>query len=115
MDEFRQFFLQLLQFWLEENIIFPKHRFKKFIKDNFESDEYKQKHEKVRELHSLSKEVGIPLVNLAICWCLKNKYVSTVILGASKEDQLVQNLESLKYSDQLDKNIMEKIEAILKK
>ena len=87
----------------------------KFIKDNFESDEYKQKHEKVRELHSLSKEVGIPLVNLAICWCLKNKNVSTVILGASKEDQLVQNLESLKYSDQLDKNIMEKIEAILKK
>ena len=86
-----------------------------FIKDNFESDEYKQKHEKVRELHSLSKEVGIPLVNLAICWCLKNKNVSTVILGASKEDQLVQNLESLKYSDQLDKNIMEKIEAILKK
>ena len=87
----------------------------KFIKDNFESDEYKQKHEKVRELHSLSKEVGIPLVNLAICWCLKNENVSTVILGASKQEQLIQNLESLKYSDQLDKNIMEKIEAILKK
>ena len=55
------------------------------------------------------------MVNLAICWCLKNKNVSTVILGASKEEQLVQNLESLKYSDQLDEKIMEKIEAILKK
>ena len=52
---------------------------------------------------------------MAICWCLKNKNVSTVILGASKEDQLVQNIESLKYSDQLDDTIIEKIEAILKK
>ena len=74
-----------------------------------------KKHEKVRELHSLSQEVDIPLVNLAICWCLKNKNVSTVILGASKEEQLIQNLGSLKYSDQLDENIMEKIETILKK
>ena len=86
-----------------------------FIKDNFESEEYKEKHDKVKELHALSEEVGIPLVNLAICWCLKNKNVSTVILGASKQEQLVQNLESLKYSDQLDEKIMEKIEAILKK
>ena len=63
----------------------------------------------------ISQEVGIPLVNLALCWCLKNKNVSTVILGASKEDQLAQNLESLKYSDRLDEKIMEKIEVILKK
>ena len=65
-------------------------------------------------INTLSQEVGIPLVNMALCWCLKNKNVSTVILGASKEDQLVQNLESLKYSDKLDDTIMEKIEAILK-
>ena len=38
-----------------------------------------------------------------------------MLLMTSKEDQLVQNLESLKYSDQLDEKIMEKIEAILKK
>ena len=73
----------------------------KFIKDNFESDDYKQKHEKVRELHSLSEEVGIPLVNLALCWCLKNKNVSSVILGASKKAQLKENLESLKVYESL--------------
>ena len=86
-----------------------------FIKDNFQSEEYKDKHDKVRELHALSEEVGIPLVNMALCWCLKNKNVSTVILGASKQDQLIQNLESIKYSDQFDSTIMEKIETILKK
>ena len=86
-----------------------------FIKDNFQSEEYKEKHDKVRELHALSEEVGIPLVNMALCWCLKNKNVSTVILGASKQDQLIQNLESIKYTDQFDSTIMEKIEIILKK
>ena len=87
----------------------------KFIKENFESEGYQKKHEKVRELHALSKEIEIPLVNMALCWCLKNKNVSTVILGASKEDQLLQNIDSLKYSDQFDDTIMEKIDTILKK
>jgi len=87
----------------------------KFIKDNFQSDEYRQRHDKVRELHDLSEDAGIPLVNMALCWCLKNQNVSTVILGASKQDQLKQNLESLNYSDQLDSALMESIDAILKK
>ena len=87
----------------------------KFIKENFESEGYQKKHEKVRELHALSKEIEIPLVNMALCWCLKNKNVSTVILGASKEDQLLQNIDSLKYSDQFDDAVMEKIDTILKK
>ena len=52
---------------------------------------------------------------MALCWCLKIKNVSTVILGASKEDQLLQNIDSLKYSDQFDDVVMEKIDTILKK
>ena len=52
---------------------------------------------------------------MALCWCLKNKNVSTVILGSSKEDQLLQNIDSLKYSDQFDDVVMEKIDTILKK
>ena len=87
----------------------------KFIKENFESEGFQKKHEKVRELDALSKEIEIPLVNMALCWCLKNKNVSTVILGASKEDQLLQNIDSLKYSDQFDDSVMEKIDTILKK
>jgi len=87
----------------------------KFIKDNFQSDEYGHRHDKVRELHALSEDVGIPLVNMALCWCLKNQNVSTVILGASKKDQLKQNLESLKFVERLDDVLMEKIDTILKK
>ena len=87
----------------------------KFIKDNFQSDEYGHRHDKVKELYTLSEDVGIPLVNMALCWCLKNQNVSTVILGASKKEQLKQNLESLNFVERLDDVLMEKIDTILKK
>ena len=85
-----------------------------FIKNMFESKDYIQHYEKVKQLSKLAGEIGIPLVNLALCWCLKNKHVSTVILGASKTDQLKQNLESVNHTDILDSTIMDRIETILK-
>ena len=85
----------------------------KFIKDSFESEEYKMRHEKVRQLDQLSNDLNIPLVNLALGWCLKNDNVSTVILGASKAEQLNQNLKTLDYMDLINDDAMEKIEKIL--
>mgnify|MGYP001337172657 CR=1 FL=1 len=85
----------------------------KFIKDSFESEEYKIRHQKVDNLDKLSDELNIPLVNLALGWCLKNNNVSTVILGASKIEQLTQNLETLNYMDSIDNDIMMKVEQIL--
>ena len=46
-------------------------------------------------------------------WCLKNENVSTVILGASKAEQLNQNLKTLDYMDLINDDAMEKIEKIL--
>ena len=85
----------------------------KFIKDSFESEDYKMRHEKVRQLDQLSNNLNIPLVNLALGWCLKNDNVSTVILGASKAEQLNQNLKTLDYMDLINDDAMEKIERIL--
>ena len=87
----------------------------KFIKDSFESEEYKVKHKKVEELQNFANQIDIPLANLAIGWCLKNNNVSTVILGASKTEQLIQNLKTLNYVDSIDDEIMTKIENILQK
>ena len=86
----------------------------KFIKDSFESKHFLEKHDKVKKLKLFSDQLNIPLVNLALCWCLKNKNVSTVILGASKIEQLKQNLESLDYMNKVDKSVMENIDLILK-
>ena len=87
----------------------------KFIKDSFESEEYKVKHKKVEELQNFANQIDIPLANLAIGWCLKNNNVSTVILGASKTEQLIQNLKTLNHVDSIDDEIMTKIENILQK
>jgi len=51
---------------------------------------------------------------LALCWCLKNKNVSTVILGASKVEQLKQNLRSPDQMNIVDDSVMDKIDSILK-
>ena len=42
-----------------------------FIKKKYESDSYIDVHSKVKQLKELSNNSGLPLVNLAICWCLK--------------------------------------------
>ena len=85
----------------------------KFIKDNFESDEFSERHDIVKKLKELSEEIEVPLVNISLCWCLKNKNVSTVILGASKTSQLKQNLKTLGYMDKIDNSVLKRIEEII--
>ena len=85
----------------------------KFIKDHFQSDDFKDNYKKVEQLTRLAKDAGLPLVNLAIGWCLKNENVSSVILGASNLDQLKQNLETQDYLGIIDDSLMENIDTIL--
>ena len=68
---------------------------------------------KVKALKTLAEEIGISMPHLGICWCLKNPNVSTVILGASKEEQLIQTLKSKDYLHLLSDEVMNKIELIL--
>jgi aryl-alcohol dehydrogenase-like predicted oxidoreductase len=51
---------------------------------------------------------------LSIAWCIKNPNVSTAILGATKKQQLLDNLKALEVMNNLTPEIMEKIELILK-
>lgn len=67
----------------------------------------------VAKLNSFADELGVSLPRLAIAWCLKNPNVSTVILGASKEEQLEETLTSLEVVDMLNDEQMEQIEGIL--
>lgn len=69
--------------------------------------------EKVKKLTDLAKELNLNLPVMSLAWCLKNPHVSTVILGASKEKQLVENLKALEAKKLLTNDVMEKIDAIL--
>ena len=50
---------------------------------------------------------------LALAWCLNNPNVSTVILGASREEHLLENLDAVETLDKLDAQALGRIEDIL--
>jgi len=72
-----------------------------------------KKIEKCKELKKLCDEKKWSMVSLAIGWCLKNKNVTCVLLGASKKSQIVGNLQALKVARELDKEMMEKLDKLL--
>jgi len=68
---------------------------------------------KVASLGDLAKELGTTLPLLCIAWCLKNDNVSTVILGATKEQQLIENLKAIETESLLSAEVMARIEVIV--
>ncbi len=69
--------------------------------------------EKTNQLHALALELGTSLNKLSIAWVLKNPNVSTAILGASKPNQLIDNLKSLEVLPLLTDDVMKRIETII--
>jgi len=69
--------------------------------------------EKAKQLTLLVKELNTNLPRLALAWCLKNKNVSTVITGASKVEQLKDNLQALEVVEKLTDDVLLQIETIL--
>ncbi|MBC8547650.1 aldo/keto reductase [Clostridiaceae bacterium NSJ-31] len=51
--------------------------------------------EQIRQLNDLALERGQTLAQLAICWLLQNKAVTSVLIGASRPEQIVENVETL--------------------
>lgn len=70
--------------------------------------------EKTKQLDLLAKELGTTLPKMGIAWCVKNPNVSTAILGASKPEQLKENITALDVLPLLTTEVMEKIDGILK-
>jgi len=67
--------------------------------------------ERAREFARLAAELGVAPAPLAIAWCLRNPHVSSVILGASRVDQLQQNLGALALAERFDDGVWARIEA----
>jgi len=65
---------------------------------------------RVRRLQAVADELGAPLAPLAIAWCLANPRVSTVLLGASRREQLEQNLAALAWLPRLDQALLRRLD-----
>ena len=69
--------------------------------------------EALRRYSALAADLGVAPSTLAIAWCLRNPNVSTVMLGASKLSQLLQNFEALDLWQRIDDATWQRIEASL--
>ncbi len=84
-----------------------------WLRERLESPEGRKQIETASALQPIAADLGCSLAQLAIAWCLKNPNVSTVILGASRVEQLDENLESMKVVESLDDEVMQRIDGVL--
>ena len=68
---------------------------------------------KVKALQPIAKELGCSMAQLALAWARKNENVSTVITGATKTEQVEENMGSLEFVSALDEDVMGRIDAVL--
>ncbi len=69
--------------------------------------------EKVKQLRDLAEELDATPAQLAIAWCAKNPNVSSVITGASKVEQVVENMRAIEVLPKLSDKVMERIAEIV--
>lgn len=81
-----------------------------WLKDRWIQDD---KLAKVKKLATLADELGVNLAALSIAWTIHNPNVTTAILGATKKEQLEQNLKALEVLPVLTNEVIQKIEDIL--
>lgn len=84
-----------------------------WLRQRLESPEGRQMVEKTRQLTPIAEELGCTMAQMALAWCLKNPHVSTVITGASRPEQVVENMKALDVVEKLTPEVMERIEAVL--
>jgi voltage-dependent potassium channel beta subunit len=71
-------------------------------KHMIDSDRGQERMKKVSAYIEIAKSFDLDPIKLAIAWCLLNKNVSTVVLGASCIDQLEENLKSIEYTKKFE-------------
>ncbi|KAL4972346.1 NADP-dependent oxidoreductase domain-containing protein [Aspergillus desertorum] len=79
-------------------------------------EEWQQEEGVIKQLKgvkALADKLGVKQSHLALAWCIKNENVSSIITGASKPEQIVDNVESLKVLPLLTPEVMAEIDEAL--
>ncbi len=84
-----------------------------WLKDHFTGADAKSRIERVKRLEPIAKELECTLAQLALAWCLRVPYVSTVITGASRVEQVKENMKAMAVLDRLTEPVQARIEKIL--
>jgi voltage-dependent potassium channel beta subunit len=70
---------------------------------------------RVKQLQGIAADLGVTMAQMAIAWCLKNPNVSTVITGASRVEQVHENMKAMDVLAKLTPEVMVRIEEVLGK
>uniref|UniRef100_A0A8P4GDR8 Voltage-gated potassium channel subunit beta-1 n=1 Tax=Dicentrarchus labrax TaxID=13489 RepID=A0A8P4GDR8_DICLA len=84
-----------------------------WLKERLSSDEGKKQLSKIKELHLLADRLKCTAAQLAIAWCLRSEGVSSVLLGVSNTEQLLENLGSIRVLTQLTPPLIAEMDALL--
>jgi aryl-alcohol dehydrogenase-like predicted oxidoreductase len=84
-----------------------------WLRARLEGGEADAKIDMVRELTVIADELGCTMAQLAIAWCLVNPNVSTVITGASRVEQVQENMKAMEVFESLTPGIIDRIEEIV--
>lgn len=84
-----------------------------WLRKRYETPEGRSRIEKVEQLRPIAKDLDCTLAQLALAWAVANPNVSTVITGASRPQQVTENMKALEVAKQLTSDVMERIETVL--
>ncbi|XP_031732248.1 voltage-gated potassium channel subunit beta-2-like [Anarrhichthys ocellatus] len=84
-----------------------------WMKDKVMSEEGHRQQVKLKELQAVAERLGCTLPQLAIAWCLRNEGVNSVLLGASRTDQLMENIRAIKVLPKLSQSIVSEVDNLL--
>jgi len=84
-----------------------------WLKKHFTDETAVENIAKVGELIPIAGEIGCSMAQLALAWTLKNPNVSTTITGASRAEQVVENMKAIDFVEKLTPDVMARIEKVL--
>ncbi len=84
-----------------------------WLREELVGESARPKIEKVKKLATVAGRLGCSRAQLAIAWCLKNPRVNSAITGATRREQVTENVGALAISDRLTPDTMSEIDRIL--
>ncbi|XP_064185092.1 voltage-gated potassium channel subunit beta-2-like isoform X2 [Anguilla rostrata] len=84
-----------------------------WLKERVNSEEGRRQLAKIKELHLLADRLGCTAAQLAIAWCLRSEGVSSVLMGVSNTDQLLENLGSIRILSQMTPQTVNEMDSLL--
>lgn len=67
--------------------------------------------ERIQQLKPLAAEAGLTMAQLSVAWVLQNKNVASAIIGASRPEQVTENVKAAGLV--LERSLLDKIDAVL--